>query len=166
MERLVPALAVVAYVTAVLGLLLTLFLLGEGMRVGLAHAREPDDLVYAWVALLMVAGGAYVFVWHYGTLDLTRREAEKAMWSGCPRWMKWTAWAVCLVGAVMFFGQFALEQLGRLPTSDGRRIPTFVIGGFGLIWFTAAVAQTYSVLHRRQTAEPTLVSSRKVRHEG
>src|SRR4051794_3481077 len=133
MRQFIPYIAGIAYAAAALGLGLTGYLVLEGFRFGFGHYREADGVFHALVALLFFAGGAYVCVWHYATIDITRREAEKWMWSGCPSWMKFGAWALCAVGLVLFFGQFVLEQLGWLPKSDGRTVPTLVLVGFGLI---------------------------------
>jgi polyferredoxin len=107
-------------------------------------------LLAFFFALVLAAGGGHALLWNYITEDMSDDDAGNLMWANCPPWMRRAAWGVIGIGALLFFAQFALTIAGWLPKWGGPEegFPPLMVGSFGLIWFTASGARTYSAMHQ------------------
>ena len=97
----------------------------------------------------------FAFVLRYNNLnyDRTQREITKTMYSGCPIWMRTTAYCLMALGLILFFLPGLWEVLGYIPHSGGNSIPSTTPGGFGLLVFTSFIAQLYSARAIAKTSE-------------
>jgi hypothetical protein len=87
------------------------------------------------VMLFSLAPTGTLFVLRYSrlTYDRTQREMAKSMYSGCPQWMRTTAYSLMILGVSLFFLPAVFEIAGYIPHSDGSSFPSTTPGGFGLI---------------------------------
>jgi len=102
---------------------------------------------------LIPIGGMFVLRLHYLNYDRTPREVAKTMYSGCPLSVRTTAYLLMASGLILFFLPGLWELLGYIPHSDGHSFPSTTPGGFGLLAFTAFIAQLYSARAMAMTAE-------------
>ena len=98
------------------------------------------------VMLVSLVPTGALFVLRYNRLnyDRTQREIANSMYSGCPQWMRRTAYSLMILGMSLFFLPAVFEIGGYIPRSDGSSLPSTTPGGFGLIAYTAFIAQLYS----------------------
>jgi uncharacterized membrane protein YidH (DUF202 family) len=98
------------------------------------------------VMLLSLVPTGALFVLRYNRLnyDRTQREIANSMYSGCPQWMRTTAYSLMILGVSLLFLPAVFEIAGYIPHSDGSSLPSTTPGGFGLIAYTAFIAQLYS----------------------
>jgi uncharacterized protein YjeT (DUF2065 family) len=98
------------------------------------------------VTLLSLVSTGALFVLRYNRLNLdrTQREIASSMYSGCPRWMRAAAYSLMTLGVLLFFLPAVFEFGGYIPHNDGSSLPSTTPRGFGLIAYTAFIAQLYS----------------------
>jgi hypothetical protein len=98
------------------------------------------------VTLLSIVPIGTLFVLRYNRLnyDRTQREIANSMYSGWPQWMRATAYSLTTLGVLLLFLPAGFEFGGYIPHSDSSSLPSTTPGGFGLIAYTAFIAQLYS----------------------
>jgi hypothetical protein len=133
------------YGISAVGLAVSVVLVGFGLLTFPAPLSGWANSLSKVTLLSIVPTGA-LFVLRYNRLnyDRTQREIANSMYSGCPRWMRATAYSLMALGVILFFLPAVFEFGGYIPHSDGSSLPSTTPGGFGLIAYTAFIAQLYS----------------------
>jgi hypothetical protein len=105
----------------------------------------PASLAIKLIFLLVPIGVVFVLRCNNLNYDRTQREIAKTMYTGCPSWMRTTAYLLMALGLILFFLPGLWEVLGYIPHSSGNSMPSTTPGGFGLLAFSTFIAQLYSV---------------------
>jgi hypothetical protein len=103
-----------------------------------------DSLSKGMLLSLAPTGALFVFRYNRLNYDRTQREIANTIYSGCPQWMRTTAYSLMILGVSLFFLPAVFEIGGYIPHSNGSSLPSTTPGGFGLIAYTAFIAQLYS----------------------
>lgn len=125
------------------GLALSLVVIATSL---LPPGADSPALKLCLIAGLFVVGFPAIFVissaWH----DYPQRVYLKHMYAGCPAWMRRLTYALLGVGAALFFSSIVLDPggPGESPLGPGSSL---FLGGFGLMAYSAFLAQVYSALH-------------------
>ena len=93
---------------------------------------------------LVPTGALFVCRYNQLTYDRTPRDVAKSMYSGCPPWMRTATYSLMVVGLSLFFLPAVFELCGYIPHNDGTSFPSTTPGGFGLMAYSAFIAQLYS----------------------
>jgi hypothetical protein len=119
--------------------------------VGFGIASFPAPLLGLPAALaeytllgLFPVGGACILRLQQLNRDRTQREIEATRYSGCPAWMRKTAYSFMAAGVILFFLPAILEFSGTIQPSSGGHLPATTPGGFGLMAYSAFIAQLVS----------------------
>jgi len=148
---------VLIYASSAVGLLLSIALSIYGL------ANFPSPLTGAaatlgmWVLLaLLPVGLAYVLRFPSSNFDLKRETMFELRFDGCPLWVKRATRCAVGIGAVLFFLPGVLEMLGYIPKGDysslGKESPCTMVGGIGLMAYSAFFAHLYSSRNSGQSA--------------
>ena len=116
-----------------------------------AMAGIPMIAGQAVLMFLLPLGFIFVVRLRQLTHDLTTSEIDAFRYSGCPRWMRLSAYASMTVGALLFIVPGLLEMYDYIPKADyssGNEMSSTAIGGFGLLAYAALFAQMYSARMR------------------
>ena len=127
--------------------------LGGALSLGcLACAAFPsrDPLVLKVAVLLVLAlVGTLTVAMQVQAKQIRGFEVRASLYAGCPPWMRRLTY--CVLGAGI--GSFVAAKLLRLSTGGDGLLgteATVLIGGLGVMFFTVAFAQVYSIFALRE----------------